>query len=152
MNEVFDNVKIIYDHNILIINKKDIYLRPKEMDIFSIVYDKKGIPVRLETIVQAIWGRLEGMNSINSLQVHINNINRKTRPHGISLQNIRGRGYKIAETRPSGKDVTNEIVEINGEKKTAREWATLYGVAISTLYSTYSRRKPIEHCFRKLAS
>lgn len=142
-----DNIKISYDDNVISIDGNDIYLRPREMDIFSILHEKKGKTCLAEWIIQRVYNLDEPENSRKAITVHIHSLNKKLESHGYSIVNVWSKGYKLVPLDSKKPRLASQIVEIKGNKKTVKDWCMVYGVSLSSIYNKCNRGARVAECF-----
>lgn len=96
---IFDDIYTDFNSNTVKIKDKNIYLSPKQFDIFDLLYRKRGEPLTLDALISNIYARHEPKDPENCVRVYVSSINKKIIPYGVQLAVVPLRGYKIADTR-----------------------------------------------------
>jgi DNA-binding response OmpR family regulator len=72
---------------------KSIGLTPRERDILKLLLSNPGRVLSRERILNAVWGINEDPQT-NVVDVHIGRLRKKLGPCGVSLETVRGAGYR----------------------------------------------------------
>jgi len=70
-----------------------IHLRPKEMEIFKILFINHPHIISKKQLLNCVWPNIDAQPSFNTVEVYIRRLRQLLRPYGISLKNKRGYGY-----------------------------------------------------------
>lgn len=70
-----------------------IHLRPKEMEIFKILFINHPHIISKKQLLNCVWPNIDAQPSYNTVEVYIRRLRQLLRPYDISLKNKRGYGY-----------------------------------------------------------
>lgn len=94
---ILNEIQVDYSHNVITIKGENIYFKPREMEIFNLLFAQKGRPLPMDNIISNIYILDEPVYANESIRVHVHHINKKINPKGFQVYPISGRGYKLAD-------------------------------------------------------
>ena len=71
-----------------------IMLRTKEFDLLRALAEHEGIVLTREQLLERVWG-YDYFGETRTVDVHVTQVRRKLGDHGVSIQTVRGVGYKL---------------------------------------------------------
>lgn len=131
---LLESIQVIFNENTIVINDIPIKLRPREMDYFDVLYSRRGHVLLYDYLINRVHGSLNS-SDVKNMQVNIHYLNKKLNKHGIKIATIRKRGYKLATISKGETNLSNQAIEIEGIKKTVKEWCALYGLRVESVYN-----------------
>lgn len=72
-------------------------LTATETKVAALLLRRRGKMVTHESIISYVWGDEEPDSVENVMCIHVSRIRRKVRPHGLDIEMIWGRGYKLVQ-------------------------------------------------------
>ncbi len=69
-------------------------LRTKEFDLLRALAEHEGMVLTREQLLERVWG-FEYYGETRTVDVHVTQVRRKLGDHGVSVQTVRGVGYKL---------------------------------------------------------
>lgn len=93
----FDHVKVILEQHKIWIGNKEVYLKPKEYDLFVYLIKHPGKVFSREEILEKIWGYKNAVET-RTVDVHIQKIRKKlllTEDKDAYIETVRGYGYRF---------------------------------------------------------
>ena len=76
------------------VDDKAISLRTKEFDLLRALAEHEGIVMTREQLLERVWG-YDFYGETRTVDVHVTQVRRKLGDHGVSIQTVRGVGYKL---------------------------------------------------------
>ncbi len=93
---VLEGLKIYFDEMRVLIDDEEVQLTKKEFQILEYLARNKGIVLKREKILTAIWGVVDDIDeNSRALDVHINNIKKKLGKYKDLIKTVRGIGYRF---------------------------------------------------------
>jgi len=93
---IFDDLKINFDEMKVIVENEEIQFTKKEFQILEYLVRNKGIVLKREKILMAVWGLSDDNENSRSLDVHINNIRKKLGKYKSLIKTVKGVGYRFS--------------------------------------------------------
>jgi len=93
---IFDDLKINFDEMKVIVENEEIQFTKKEFQILEYLVRNKGIVLKREKILMAVWGLSYDNENSRSLDVHINNIRKKLGKYKSLIKTVKGVGYRFS--------------------------------------------------------
>lgn len=93
---IFDDLKINFDEMKVIVENEEIQFTKKEFQILEYLVRNKGIVLKREKILVAVWGLSDDNENSRSLDVHINNIRKKLGKYKSLIKTVKGVGYRFS--------------------------------------------------------
>ncbi len=82
------------------INGEQMTLRTKEFDLLRALAEHEGVVLTREQLLERVWG-YDYYGETRTVDVHITQVRRKIGDVGVSIQTVRGVGYKLVATPDS---------------------------------------------------
>jgi len=93
---VLGDLKIYFDEMRVFIGDEEVQLTKREFQILEYLVRNKGMVLKREKILTAIWGLVDDIDeNSRTLDVHINNIKKKLGKYKDVIKTIRGVGYRF---------------------------------------------------------
>jgi two-component system alkaline phosphatase synthesis response regulator PhoP len=81
------------------INEDPIDLRTKEFDLLTAFVENPGIALTREQLLESVWG-YDYAGETRTVDVHVQHLRSKLNGANVSIETLRGVGYKLIETVP----------------------------------------------------
>ncbi len=95
-----------WDRREVRLNGSKLTLRNKEFELLKQLAEYQGIVLTREQLLEQVWG-YEYFGETRTVDVHVNQLRRKLAPDdadpGITIETVRGVGYKLVETSHAGQ-------------------------------------------------
>ncbi|MEE9278258.1 MAG: response regulator transcription factor [Dehalococcoidia bacterium] len=75
-------------------------LRTKEFDLLRALAEHEGVVLTREQLLERVWG-YDYYGETRTVDVHVTQVRRKLGDHGVSIQTVRGVGYKLVAATDS---------------------------------------------------
>ena len=79
------------------IGEESMTLRTKEFDLLRALAEHEGVVLTREQLLERVWG-YDYYGETRTVDVHVTQVRRKLGDHGVSIQTVRGVGYKLVAT------------------------------------------------------
>lgn len=79
------------------VDKQEIPLRTKEFALLVAFAENPGIVLSREQLLEQVWG-FEYLGETRTIDVHVNHLREKLAGSGVSIETLRGVGYKLNES------------------------------------------------------
>jgi two-component system alkaline phosphatase synthesis response regulator PhoP len=76
------------------VDGRELKLRTKEFDMLSTLAKNQGILLSREKLLEIVWG-FDYFGETRTVDVHINHLREKLAQSGVTIETIRGSGYKL---------------------------------------------------------
>ncbi len=91
-------LSIDIEKRLVIVNKKQVKLNPKEFDLLHLLVSKKGKPLNRTFLTESVWG-FEYFGTSRTIDFHIAQLRKKIKPHGNKIITLKGIGYKFDDKK-----------------------------------------------------
>lgn len=88
-----ENIVLYPNSGQMIINRKIIFLRPKEAQILEALMTNKARVLSKEKLLNIVWSDYTKQPGLNTVEVYVRRLRQKLGPYSTWLQNKRGFGY-----------------------------------------------------------
>lgn len=89
-----DNVKIDINKHTVFVGEKQVFLTVKEFDLLVLLIEHKGNVLTREQLLDSIW-KIDADIESRTVDVHVRTLRQKLGEHSLSIETVRGVGYKI---------------------------------------------------------
>jgi DNA-binding response OmpR family regulator len=96
-SEIEDTVTVDLDLNTIASRGGSIILSPLQAEVAYILVKKMPRVVDMDSLIIQVWGQKEPEDPKNSFNVTLHDLRKKIETIGLSIKNLRGRGYLIHE-------------------------------------------------------
>ncbi len=97
------SLSIDFDKRTVQINRREVHLTPKELNIFRLLYNNRHRVMTDQEIFDHVWG--SHCNSMPAtVYTHINRLRKKLKEHDYKIKTIAGAGYRFDERKSRDED------------------------------------------------
>lgn len=93
-NDSYDGLCINEEAHEVKIDKKNIYLSPKEFELLCYLIKNKNIVLTREKILDAVWG-IDYYGDLRTVDTHVKRLREKLGERSYLISTVRGLGYKF---------------------------------------------------------